>query len=392
MNVLATVAPTFGLIAVGYAAAVSRLVSEGAQKGISEFAFSIAIPVLLFRTIVISQFPTMNPLLAWGSLLWRCRPHLDRRSRSVGTPAPRGARGRGCRSHRRCLWQHRDARYSARAHGVWPEGSRSNGADPCHQHTLAMAQWNASDRLDRAERWRLDVGTRASPPARSFTQSHHSRDCSRLLLANGRSRTASTVRSHLRATRSSRLSGSSDHAGRWPCPIRTSRRSTEPRDHVLSQAGHHAPSCLDAGFSHFPPTALGWRRRRCICGHAGRGQCLPVRHAVQIIGELNVCCGCLRHTFVGRGASFTHSILAGESTSNSSLPSTAEGMARTASMSAQRSLETSKRRPGNPQSPSTLLSDWNTSENGRTPESRQAVRHLREASRDRTVSHSVRRT
>ncbi|WIW50609.1 AEC family transporter (plasmid) [Bradyrhizobium sp. 62B] len=67
MNVLAIVAPTFGLIAVGYAAAVSRLVSEGAQKGISEFAFSIAIPALLFRTIVISQFPAINPLLAWGA-------------------------------------------------------------------------------------------------------------------------------------------------------------------------------------------------------------------------------------------------------------------------------------------------------------------------------------
>ncbi|GGI25943.1 MULTISPECIES: AEC family transporter [Bradyrhizobium] len=67
MNVLAIVAPTFGLIAVGYAAAVSGLVSEGAQKGISEFAFSIAIPALLFRTIVISQFPAMNPLLAWGA-------------------------------------------------------------------------------------------------------------------------------------------------------------------------------------------------------------------------------------------------------------------------------------------------------------------------------------
>ncbi|WP_027520596.1 AEC family transporter [Bradyrhizobium sp. Ec3.3] len=67
MDVVTIVAPTFGLIAAGYAVAVSGLISEGAQKGISEFAFSIAIPVVLFRTIIISQFTAINPLLVWSA-------------------------------------------------------------------------------------------------------------------------------------------------------------------------------------------------------------------------------------------------------------------------------------------------------------------------------------
>ena len=51
MQVFLIVAPVFALIAIGYAGSLSRLFSETAHKGISEFAFSIAMPALLFRTI-----------------------------------------------------------------------------------------------------------------------------------------------------------------------------------------------------------------------------------------------------------------------------------------------------------------------------------------------------
>lgn len=44
-----------------------RFVSEAAHKGISEFAFSIAIPALLFRTIVVSEFPDLSPWRMWGA-------------------------------------------------------------------------------------------------------------------------------------------------------------------------------------------------------------------------------------------------------------------------------------------------------------------------------------
>ncbi|SFK20513.1 AEC family transporter [Bradyrhizobium sp. Gha] len=67
MATVLIVAPVFALIAAGYASVLFRFVSEGAHKGISEFAFSIAIPTLLFRTIVVSDFPDVSPYRMWGA-------------------------------------------------------------------------------------------------------------------------------------------------------------------------------------------------------------------------------------------------------------------------------------------------------------------------------------
>ena len=67
MATMLIVAPVFALIAAGYAAVLFRFVSETAHKGISEFAFSIAIPALLFRTIVVSEFPDVSPWRMWGA-------------------------------------------------------------------------------------------------------------------------------------------------------------------------------------------------------------------------------------------------------------------------------------------------------------------------------------
>jgi malonate transporter len=67
MATVLIVAPVFALIAAGYAAVLFRFVSESAHKGISEFAFSIAIPALLFRTIVVSEFPDVSPYRMWGA-------------------------------------------------------------------------------------------------------------------------------------------------------------------------------------------------------------------------------------------------------------------------------------------------------------------------------------
>ena len=61
------VAPVFALIAAGYAAVLFRFVSQTANKGISEFAFSIAIPALLFRTVVVSEFPSVSAFQVWGA-------------------------------------------------------------------------------------------------------------------------------------------------------------------------------------------------------------------------------------------------------------------------------------------------------------------------------------
>lgn len=67
MATMLIVAPVFALIAAGYASVLFRFVSESAHKGISEFAFSIAIPALLFRTIVVSEFPDVSPWRMWGA-------------------------------------------------------------------------------------------------------------------------------------------------------------------------------------------------------------------------------------------------------------------------------------------------------------------------------------
>jgi predicted permease len=67
MATVLIVAPVFALIAAGYASVLFRFVSEGAHKGISEFAFSIAIPALLFRTIVVSEFPDVSPWRMWSA-------------------------------------------------------------------------------------------------------------------------------------------------------------------------------------------------------------------------------------------------------------------------------------------------------------------------------------
>jgi malonate transporter len=67
MATVLIVAPVFALIAAGYLAVLFRFVSETANKGISEFAFSIAIPALLFRTIVTSEFPSVSAFQIWGA-------------------------------------------------------------------------------------------------------------------------------------------------------------------------------------------------------------------------------------------------------------------------------------------------------------------------------------
>lgn len=64
MNAVATtVAPIFGLVALGLLAARYRWLSQHAGNGLAEFTFLIAMPVLLFRTIVQSNMGDAQPSL-----------------------------------------------------------------------------------------------------------------------------------------------------------------------------------------------------------------------------------------------------------------------------------------------------------------------------------------
>lgn len=57
------VLPVFGVVGLGYVAARTRLVSETASDGLAEYVFSLAVPILIFKTLSESQLPDAQP---WG--------------------------------------------------------------------------------------------------------------------------------------------------------------------------------------------------------------------------------------------------------------------------------------------------------------------------------------
>lgn len=61
--VFVTVAPIFGLIALGLAAARFEWLTQASGKGLADFTFLIAMPALLFRTMVVSEMGDASPAL-----------------------------------------------------------------------------------------------------------------------------------------------------------------------------------------------------------------------------------------------------------------------------------------------------------------------------------------
>ncbi|MBI1386506.1 MAG: AEC family transporter [Rhizobiales bacterium] len=62
-EVLSTVTPVFGLIALGYASARTGLLAASAGAGLSAFVFTIAMPALLFRTLATVEAPPADQVL-----------------------------------------------------------------------------------------------------------------------------------------------------------------------------------------------------------------------------------------------------------------------------------------------------------------------------------------
>jgi malonate transporter len=60
---IAIVLPVFGLIGIGYAARLFGLVGDRAGEGVSDFVFALAVPCLIFRTLVRADVPDVQP---WG--------------------------------------------------------------------------------------------------------------------------------------------------------------------------------------------------------------------------------------------------------------------------------------------------------------------------------------
>lgn len=63
--VFAIVAPVFGIIALGYLSGRFGLLGDNASRGISDFAFKLAIPALLFRTVANADFSGSGPIVVW---------------------------------------------------------------------------------------------------------------------------------------------------------------------------------------------------------------------------------------------------------------------------------------------------------------------------------------
>ena len=60
---IGVILPAFGLIAVGFLALRTGLVSDRAGDGLSEFVYTLAVPCLIFRTLARAEVPDVQP---WG--------------------------------------------------------------------------------------------------------------------------------------------------------------------------------------------------------------------------------------------------------------------------------------------------------------------------------------
>lgn len=87
--ILVTVLPVFGLIALGYLAARTGFIGAQASSGLSLFVFNMALPALLFRTMVVMESQSADFIPLWlayfgavsvvwimGSFLSRLTPSL----------------------------------------------------------------------------------------------------------------------------------------------------------------------------------------------------------------------------------------------------------------------------------------------------------------------------
>lgn len=62
LSILAIVTPVFGLIAIGYLAGYLKVLRPETGAGVSDFAFTIGLPAVLFRTIANAELSAVSPL------------------------------------------------------------------------------------------------------------------------------------------------------------------------------------------------------------------------------------------------------------------------------------------------------------------------------------------
>src|SRR3954451_13953036 len=87
---IAIVLPVFGLIGVGYLARQISLITDRTGEGLSEFVFALAVPCLIFRTLVKAEIPNVQPWGYWISyfvgvaIVWALAMAIGRRFFGLG--------------------------------------------------------------------------------------------------------------------------------------------------------------------------------------------------------------------------------------------------------------------------------------------------------------------
>ena len=67
LDVLAVISPIFVLIALGYLGGRVGWLPAEAASGLAAFSFNLAIPAMLFRSMVVADLPSAEPYKIWGS-------------------------------------------------------------------------------------------------------------------------------------------------------------------------------------------------------------------------------------------------------------------------------------------------------------------------------------
>lgn len=62
-DIALVVLPVFGVVALGFVSAKTRLISDKASDGLAEYVFGLAVPILIFKTLSESRLPEAQP---WG--------------------------------------------------------------------------------------------------------------------------------------------------------------------------------------------------------------------------------------------------------------------------------------------------------------------------------------
>ncbi|MCC6949584.1 MAG: AEC family transporter [Bradyrhizobiaceae bacterium] len=66
LHIADIVLPVFGVIAFGYVCAWTGLLRERVAEGVSDYVYTIAIPLLIFRTLSEAKLPEVSPWGYWG--------------------------------------------------------------------------------------------------------------------------------------------------------------------------------------------------------------------------------------------------------------------------------------------------------------------------------------